>query len=399
MSSYTPLPTDTSTRLVCLQPALNLQAAVEISLVTSDLSKTRQTYEAVSYTWGSKDDTAEIRVNGLPVDIRRNLYQGLVRLRHATTVRYLWVDAISISQSDLDEKAAQVQMIGKIFSSAEHVLIWLGEHADGSQELFRGWRSPARADRILDTDSVNDRVENSRRMLIWTAFLSRVYWHRTWIVQEIALAKHAVIHCGRDLVDWADMIGVRLEMKDGVTDGPPTYFTSSTIDAKDFWSFSKLMDSFRDSVHHVRQIHLLRTKPGAMRDSILTIVRKLDKFKCENKLDRIYALLSLEDSTPVGYKKIKVDYTLSLPELLVDVLAKRYVFRSGKSWLNELSGELQSKHISWLARALELTAEECDELKGLVLAKVHQAQKDANSLIVDRCDIVYAGLSLVKDEV
>ena len=152
MSSYFPLPTATSTRLVCLQPSPDLETPIDVSLLAIDLgaSDRSQTYEAVSYTWVSKDDPAEILLDGQPVSIRRNLHQGLLRLRHATTVRYLWVDAISISQDSLDEKAAQLQMIGKIFSSAERVLIWLGEHADGSEELFRGWWFPGRANRILE---------------------------------------------------------------------------------------------------------------------------------------------------------------------------------------------------------------------------------------------------------
>ena len=391
MSSYTPLPTACSTRLVCLQPSSTLEAPVNVSLLTIDLAASDRSriYEAVSYTWGSKDDPAEILLDGRPVIIRRSLYQGLLRLRHQTAVRYLWVDAISISQDSLDEKAAQVQLIGKIFSSAEHVLMWLGEHADGSEELFRGWRFIEGANRILDPDSATDRDEISRRMLIWKAFLSLAYWYRTWIVQEIALARHAVIHCGGDSVTWTDMIGVRLKVKGADTDGLPTFFTSST---KDFRSFSKLTDSFRDSVHHVRQIHLLRTKPGAMRDSILTIVRKLVKFKCENRLDRIYALLSLERATQVGYPEMKVDYTLSFPELLVDVLAKRYVFRVEGSWLDQLS---EKHHAWWLSRvclALELTTSERDELRGLVLAKLQHGQNDDNSLVIDRWSVLYAGL-------
>jgi hypothetical protein len=37
----------------------------------------------------------------------------------------VWVDALCISQQDKDERAAQVQLIGQIYSSAASVAIWI----------------------------------------------------------------------------------------------------------------------------------------------------------------------------------------------------------------------------------------------------------------------------------
>ena len=176
MNTYTPLPNTSCTRLVCLKPSIDLEAVIGISLLVTDLdSEICPRYEAVSYTWGDEDDTVEVQLNGQPRRIRRNLHQGLLRLRHSTVIRYLWVDALSISQVDLNEKAAQVQMIGEIFSLAESVHVWLGEHADGSEELFRGWREYNGG---LDPLQAADRREISRRITIWTAFLARRYWSR-----------------------------------------------------------------------------------------------------------------------------------------------------------------------------------------------------------------------------
>ena len=225
-------------------------------------------------------------------------------------------------------------------------------------------------------------------MLIWIAFLSLAYWNRTWIVQEIALARHAVIYCGGDSVTWADMVGGRLQNEYRGT-GP----NSSVVDGLP--NYPHLSATFRARVSHVWSIHRLRqdtaTRP---KENILDILQELFDFKCENRLDRIYAVLSLESTTQRGFSEIKVDYTLLFPELLVDVLAKRYVFQSEESWLDHLPEEHHSNYISWVIRALELTTGECNELRDLILTKLHQAQKDANSLIVDRWDIVHAGLVL-----
>jgi hypothetical protein len=34
-------------------------------------------------------------------------------------------------------------------------------------------------------------------------FLARPYWRRVWIIQELALARHVTIHCGRLEISWS----------------------------------------------------------------------------------------------------------------------------------------------------------------------------------------------------
>lgn len=98
-------------------------------------------YEAVSYVWGPPSSlTAEITsvtINSFTYGIRNNLHQGLRRLRRPARPRRLWVDALCISQTDLQEKARQVAQLGEIFQLAKKVLIWTGEHYDDSEFLFQ----------------------------------------------------------------------------------------------------------------------------------------------------------------------------------------------------------------------------------------------------------------------
>src|SRR5438045_3822142 len=42
----------------------------------------------------------------------------------------LWIDAISISQSDAVEKASQIRLMKEIFEKAQHVVCWLGEEGE-----------------------------------------------------------------------------------------------------------------------------------------------------------------------------------------------------------------------------------------------------------------------------
>ncbi len=154
-------------------------------------------YECISYTWGSPQDSKSIEIDQHNVVVRYNLWQALQRIRHSSSSRLVLIDAISISQSDLLEKAQQVQTIGDIFQRATRVIVCLGEHADNSEaivhELLRPtqhWSQSAVGthQQVLPT---ND--ELVRRIEIWTRFLSRSFWSRTWIVQEIVGAQEVLV--------------------------------------------------------------------------------------------------------------------------------------------------------------------------------------------------------------
>lgn len=59
-------------------------------------------YEALSYTWGSSTLGRCIRVNGKDFLVTDNLYAAICRLQRSES-RNLWIDAICINQSDLNE--------------------------------------------------------------------------------------------------------------------------------------------------------------------------------------------------------------------------------------------------------------------------------------------------------
>jgi hypothetical protein len=103
---------------------------IEVSL------DSKSSYDAVSYTWGDLTNQQLICANSAAVAVRGNLFDFLIRLRNTSSPRTLWVDTLCISQHDCAEKSAQVAMIDEIFKNAKSVRAWLGDHADGSDQLF-----------------------------------------------------------------------------------------------------------------------------------------------------------------------------------------------------------------------------------------------------------------------
>lgn len=86
----------------------------------------RNAYLALSYEWREEEPTEAILVDGCRFMIRPNLYgfleRNLDRLWHTP----IFIDAICIDQADVEEKQAQIRMMGRVYSQATEVVAWLG---------------------------------------------------------------------------------------------------------------------------------------------------------------------------------------------------------------------------------------------------------------------------------
>lgn len=93
-------------------------------------------FEALSYTWSDEFEKPEDedRRRGRPLFIgkhfqrlavTRNCENALQRLRNLGK-EYVWIDAVCINQSDLNDKKQQIALMHQIYSRAAKVLIYLG---------------------------------------------------------------------------------------------------------------------------------------------------------------------------------------------------------------------------------------------------------------------------------
>lgn len=197
-------------------------------------------YTAISYMWGSPEDTKTITINGVPVAVGKNLTAALDRLR-SSLVDKVWIDAICINQDDIDERNAQILRIRDIFSQSLAVTVWLGEdemsgtgldswvetsfdnlrlcntilEAHGRQTLevalgidVKAWESdhnyneldglPLSRDVLYfdnewwaDSDNEDEFRPSHFRDLVAMALFHlcrNPYWTRLWIIQELAVS-------------------------------------------------------------------------------------------------------------------------------------------------------------------------------------------------------------------
>ena len=155
-------------------------------------------YEAVSYTWADeKGDDSLCRTilwgsSGHSIAITKNCEAALRRLRKPDVDRRLWVDAVCIDQTNILERNHQVKNMIAIFRGAQRVLVFLG---DGILKL----------DRLVDYIG-NDTGGQLPLVFDFVSLFQSRWFHRVWVVQEIAVAKNAVVIYGRKHISWEDLI-------------------------------------------------------------------------------------------------------------------------------------------------------------------------------------------------
>ncbi|KAK0707273.1 heterokaryon incompatibility protein-domain-containing protein, partial [Lasiosphaeris hirsuta] len=121
---YHSSPQDGEIRLLRVEPGSENEP-VRCSLSIGKLQ--RGGYEALSYCWGTKPANRHILCDNQQFPVTENLLMALTRFRNTEQPRTLWIDAICINQTDLDEKSQQVAFMPSIYRKCTRVLVWLGE--------------------------------------------------------------------------------------------------------------------------------------------------------------------------------------------------------------------------------------------------------------------------------
>ncbi|KAL0930512.1 ankyrin and het domain protein [Colletotrichum truncatum] len=199
----------------------------EASKHDGEIPETADSYEAVSYVWGSNDTPRSITLSSTEVSITENLYNCLRRVRLEDRPRNVWADALCINQADKAEKQAQVMLVHDIYVGSRRTLAYLGEEADGSKEAMelieKYWRvnipNPLNAGaraflEDLQGEPVPDAptgaeaelpAEGDEKWLAVSRFWNRAWFKRVWIVQEFILARDVLMICGDKTVNWAQL--------------------------------------------------------------------------------------------------------------------------------------------------------------------------------------------------
>ena len=323
MAQYVYQPLDESNdeiRLITLLPAADRDSEVicDINIVRLTEEDVPQ-YEALSYTWGSAESPCRLRVSSISdhsIDITENLAEALPYLRDPVSPRVLWIDSIAINQKDLGEKGQQVQRMADIFSLAERVIVWLGLDDADSKTVMETCEFLATKVEIdlgtLEVRSLSDQPQDAHwsdareqppyDLATWQAivnFLSRPWFQRLWIWQEIRLAKpNAMMLSGMDKTHWGKLQTLLCF----------TGYKRSVICSK-----SRISHSPATLMNHAGYLASPR------RTTLSSLLANMQHSRCIDPRDRVYGILGLSSTTEMRID-LRPDYEKSVRDVYTDLM-------------------------------------------------------------------------------
>lgn len=254
-------------------------------------------FEALSYLWGTSLVPRKIYVNNQPFYVNPGLHEALEALRYADQDRYLWVDAICINQADSVEKSSQVKMMQGIYAKATQVVVWLGKGEKNSGFAFekaRDFGEVAAAGKDAWWQSTVSTKRWSQTCRIFRDILEHGWWTRVWIIQEIVVARNAVVQIGSHSLAWDDLC----------------HFLT-------YRPFTELFQGF-DTINFVKEIQKLRSKIHPESETPSNLLSLAYRFRHQAATlghDKLYALLGL--ARPQTRVYLDPDYQMSREEVFL----------------------------------------------------------------------------------
>jgi hypothetical protein len=265
-------------------------------------------FEALSYSWGDRDDVESIRTNGIDRKVSKNLEAALRALRELQETRLgmcYWVDQLCIDQNNLVERNEQVKRMRDIYGRARAVIVWLGQEEKTDEIAVRTMRH------LCWNPCVKAPLQLPAGLLVdgWHAlfaFVRKPYWNRAWIIQELAMNHNStLIMCGRfKLTRRMLLLG--------------SIYCQELLQAYEERSDQSEHDLEPGAWRMASRVHRLASLTSNPNVEVklsrsLDLVRRAD---ATNESDKVYSILGLLD--PAISADIIPNYALSVQQVFTD---------------------------------------------------------------------------------
>ncbi|TVY69029.1 Heterokaryon incompatibility protein 6 OR allele [Lachnellula suecica] len=281
--SYQTLTAADSIRLLLLQPRAASQAdEIYCLLQHTTLSECEDDltfqYVALSYVWGDEADQRRIFVNGAEFHVTANLFYALLSIRHEMKELPLWVDAICIDQKNLKERGQQVSFMGSIYAWARNTIIYLGESDEGSDRAIQALRYASSRD--------FSNAEDIRKCIV-SSILSRPWFTRVWVLQELALSQNPIIQCGLSRAKW-DRLASFIAVVNELVDHSPSVQEPTSVRGPARPEAEQLMMGMQEAREKI-QVGNINRRLVETYQTLLSLVRSRSGLGAKDPRDLIYA--------------------------------------------------------------------------------------------------------------
>ncbi|KAF1842264.1 HET-domain-containing protein [Cucurbitaria berberidis CBS 394.84] len=347
------------------------------TLVAAQPWITGEHYECLSYCWGNSTEAGRLFIrtsehptcNYKQVKVSMNLCSAMRKLRSTHTMKWLWIDAISIDQSNLKERASQVAMMKDIYSKASGVVIWLGEGdrcltasvstISAISERFQvdtriaptsivgpdGLRLTAidieQLRSYVSIEILGTTLEHAYKLL--AHFFALPWFRRVWVLQEAFAHNKITVRLGEHTLPWGAVILAAI-WASGFT---RTYIAKS---ANEYPAEGAMNRGYLPELW----LGLLHTR--ATRGlSMLELVSRTRDFEASDPRDKVFGLLGLANDVGNPQTRtvgLRPDYTKSKNEVYA-AFAKDLITNTGSldvlSLVNTFTPRTQNQElVSWM---------------------------------------------------
>lgn len=130
-----------------------------------------------------------------------NLAAALHDLRDEKRQLRLWADAVCINQTNNVERSQQVGLMKEVYSYAQTTAIYLGALVEQTKILFE-LMNQLNPDRTKLLEIIHDAIKD---------IVSRPWFTRVWVYQELVLSNVVFVQVGRLRVSWDHLCEVLLD--------------------------------------------------------------------------------------------------------------------------------------------------------------------------------------------
>ncbi|KAL9044310.1 MAG: hypothetical protein Q9214_002545, partial [Letrouitia sp. 1 TL-2023] len=235
--------------------------------------------------------------------IKANLDTALRSLRLPTQSRRLWVDALCIDQSNVEERGRQVQYMRQMYKHANRTMVWLGLKSRGIEEAFSLARDvaqirtsfgvdvltlastnpePVTIAHELISDMFNANTEAVDRL---TELLERDYFMRTWCIQEVVVSNWCVAKCEDLETNFMDLLSTAKFVY---------FYRQKSMVAKrpfEFWNSVYMNCQARHSISSTFPKQEVEGSLGPL----LPLLAGTRDFQATDARDKIFSLLGISD--------------------------------------------------------------------------------------------------------
>lgn len=299
----------------------------------------------------SKPKTKQIVLNGRHVEVWENLYEALRVMREVPEIRNgarIWVDSLCIDQSNVAERSEEVKRMDQIYSKADRVISYLGpseDHSGDVLQVIEGLGNSIRSEQAANLLRHWLRYDLDSEFFHYLArLLTRQYWSRIWIMQEVALASEkSLIICGMKKFSTMDVLlfGARYTQGSMITmpNGSQPIGRELFIEAEHIEANEHIMtlDALLNGIAKLKNMYELRSLLERNKVELETFNTLWFRTAAENRStdprDLVYGMLAVLPSQLV--EKIKVNYAAAntYQQVMIDFAAAHIELYRSLHWI------------------------------------------------------------------